>query len=1059
MSNDFNQKPATSNSKLHPTDRGAISWMAHNHVAANLIMIFCIVGGLLSFKWITQEVMPDIERNIVRVSVSYPGASPEEVEQGLILAIEESVRGLDGVDEVSATAGEGSGRVEVKLLEGQDLLKLADDIESEIGRISTFPEDADDPEVSVLSHRRNVVDLVLYGRTSEATLHELGEMARDQLLTDPDITQVELEGVRPLEISIEISQENLRRYNLTLDEIAARLRDAAVDLPGGGIKTSTGEILMRVKERRDYGRQFARIPIIMAPDGTQVLLEEIATIDDSYEETDSYATFNNEPTVFLDVFRIGSQTPIQVANAVRKQVDALNEDFPEGVRIEIRRDRSEMYRQRAGLLLQNGAIGIVLILLILGVFLELRLAFWVMMGIPISFLGSLLFFPVLNISINMMTLFAFIIAVGIVVDDAVIVGENIYHYYQEGETLLDAAVKGAREIVTPVTFSILTNIAAFMPLFFVPGPTGKMFRMIPLVVCTAFIISLVESIFVLPAHLAHHTPPHRGSVRTWIHRRQQGFSRWFTNWVRDRFSPFLDWALSRRYFVVALALALLAFFFFYARSGRMGFSQFPRVESDFSRATVELPFGSPIEKTEAVLERLYSGAEKVLEESGHPELVTGIYTRVGRGGTHNGFMLVYLADPEIRNEIMSTGEFTSRWRETVGSVSGVQTINFASNFGGPGFGSAITVELSHRNIPILERASAELAEELSNYSILKDIDDGFRPGKEQLDFTLKPEGEVLGLTAQNVARQIRNSFYGSRVLRQQRGRNELTVTVRMPDEERVSEYNIQEMMIRTPSGIFVPLRDVVEITRGRAFTTIKRRDGRRVVQVTADMNNRSRAGEIENALRQDELPALLSRYPGLQYSFEGRAAEQRQSMGSLRIGFVLAMIIIFTMLAIPFKSYTQPFIVMTSIPFGIIGAVIGHMIMGYSLSVVSMFGIVALSGVVVNDSLILIDFANRRVRERGMSIHDAVLNAASQRFRPILLTTVTTFGGLAPMMFERAVQARFMVPMAISLGYGILFATVITLVLVPCLYMVIEDVGRFHGSLISGLRKLRGAGE
>ena len=1059
MSNDFNQKPATSNSKLHPTDRGAISWMAHNHVAANLIMIFCIVGGLLSFKWITQEVMPDIERNIVRVSVSYPGASPEEVEQGLILAIEESVRGLDGVDEVSATAGEGSGRVEVKLLEGQDLLKLADDIESEIGRISTFPEDADDPEVSVLSHRRNVVDLVLYGRTSEATLHELGEMARDQLLTDPDITQVELEGVRPLEISIEISQENLRRYNLTLDEIAARLRDAAVDLPGGGIKTSTGEILMRVKERRDYGRQFARIPIIMAPDGTQVLLEEIATIDDSYEETDSYATFNNEPTVFLDVFRIGSQTPIQVANAVRKQVDALNEDFPEGVRIEIRRDRSEMYRQRAGLLLQNGAIGIVLILLILGVFLELRLAFWVMMGIPISFLGSLLFFPVLNISINMMTLFAFIIAVGIVVDDAVIVGENIYHYYQEGETLLDAAVKGAREIVTPVTFSILTNIAAFMPLFFVPGPTGKMFRMIPLVVCTAFIISLVESIFVLPAHLAHHTPPHRGSVRTWIHRKQQGFSRWFTNWVRDRFSPFLDWALSRRYFVVALALALLAFFFFYARSGRMGFSQFPRVESDFSRATVELPFGSPIEKTEAVLERLYSGAEKVLEESGHPELVTGIYTRVGRGGTHNGFMLVYLADPEIRNEIMSTGEFTSRWRETVGSVSGVQTINFASNFGGPGFGSAITVELSHRNIPILERASAELAEELSNYSILKDIDDGFRPGKEQLDFTLKPEGEALGLTAQNVARQIRNSFYGSRVLRQQRGRNELTVTVRMPDEERVSEYNIQEMMIRTPSGIFVPLRDVVEITRGRAFTTIKRRDGRRVVQVTADMNNRSRAGEIENALRQDELPALLSRYPGLQYSFEGRAAEQRQSMGSLRIGFVLAMIIIFTMLAIPFKSYTQPFIVMTSIPFGIIGAVIGHMIMGYSLSVVSMFGIVGLSGVVVNDSLILIDFANRRVRERGMSIHDAVLNAASQRFRPILLTTVTTFGGLAPMMFERAVQARFMVPMAISLGYGILFATVITLVLVPCLYMVIEDVGRFHGSLISGLRKLRGAGE
>jgi len=1052
--------PQSSIRDSQSTARGAIGWMAHNHVAANLIMIFAIVGGLLSFNWITQEVFPALELDVVRVHVSYPGASPEEVEQGLILAIEEAVQGLDGVDEVSSTAREGGGTVEITLLEGQDLLKLADDIKSEIDLIDTFPEEAEEPEVSVVSHRRNVVDLVLFGQTTEATLHELGEQARDQLLTDPDITVVELEGVRPLEISIEVSQENLRRYKLTLDEIASRLRSAAVDLPGGGIKTSTGEILIRVKERRDFGRQFARIPIITAPDGTHVFLEEIATVDDSYEETDSYARFNNQPTVFLDVYRIGNQTPIEVADAVRKQMSILNEELPEGIQVEILRDRSEMYRQRANLLLTNGALGIVLVLIILGIFLELRLALWVMMGIPISFLGALLFFPVLNISINMMTLFAFIIAAGIVVDDAVVVGENIYHYYQQGEGLLDAAVIGAREIVTPVTFSILTNIAAFMPLFFVPGPTGKIFKMIPLVVCTAFIISLAESIFVLPAHLGHHTPPKRGRARAWIHGRQQAFSRWFTHWVRDRFTPFLDWALARRYFVVSLALALLVFFLFYALSGRMGFSQFPRIESDFSRVSVELPFGSPIEKTEAVMEKLYAGARKVIEDSGHPELSTGIYTRVGRGGAHNGFMVVYLADPDVREKIMSTAEFTRKWRETVGPVMGVKTINFASDFGGPGFGSAIRVELSHRNIPVLEQASAELAENLSSYVLLKDIDDGFRPGKEQLDFSLKPEGEALGLTAQSVAKQIRNAFYGTRVLRQQRGRNELTVTVRFPDEERVSEYNVQEMMVRTPSGAFVPLRDVVEIKRGRAFTTINRRDGRRVVQVTADMENRGRAGEIENALKAEELPKLLGRYPGLQYSFEGRAAEQRESLASLKIGFVLAMIIIFTMLAIPFKSYTQPFIVMASIPFGIIGAILGHMIMGYDLSTVSLFGIVALSGVVVNDSLILIDFANRRRRERGMSIHDSVLDAASQRFRPILLTTATTFGGLAPMMFEGAVQARFLIPMAISLGYGILFATVITLVLVPCLYMVVEDAGRFHGAVISGFGKItRGKGE
>ena len=1055
---DFNSKPGTRNPEPHQIAHGAIWWMANNPVAANLIMVVCLVGGLLMLGKITQEVFPSTERDIVRIRASYPGASPEEIEQGLILVIEEAVRGLDGVHEVSSNADEGHGTVNVELLEGQDLQKLANDIESEVSRIGTFPEDADEPEVRILSRRRNVIDLVLYGQTSAAALHELGELARDQLLTDPDITQVELDGVRPLEISIEISQENLRRYNLTLDEVATRLRGAAVDLPGGGIKTASGEILLRMKERRDYGRQFARIPVISAPDGTQVLLEDIAVVNDSYEESDSYATFDGKPAVFLDIFRIGDQTPIRVADAVFRQLDILRTTLPEGIGISILRDRAELYRQRAELLIRNGILGILLVLVILGIFLELRLAFWVMMGIPISFLGALLFFPALGISINMITLFAFIMAVGIVVDDAVIVGENVYHYYQEGYILLDAAILGAREIATPVTFSILTNIAAFMPLYFIPGVMGKVFKMIPLVVCTAFLISLFESLFILPAHLANRKERQLGRYRGWLSARQQAFSGWFTRWVRDRFGPFLDAALSRRYLVVALAMAVLVFFLAYAASGRMGLGLFPKVESDFARASVSLPFGSPVEKTELAAKRMREGALKVVEESGHPELVTGIYTRVGRGGSHNLFMIVYLADPEVRDEIMGTREFTRQWREATGKIPGVESIRFASDFGGPGHGSAITVELSHRDTRVLERASAELAAELENYSLIKDIDDGFQPGKEQLDFTLTPLGKAQGLTANTVARQIRSSFYGSRVLRQQRGRNEMTVTARLPEAERESLYNLEEMMIKSPTGGFVLLRDAVNIERGRAFTTINRRGGRRVVQVTADINDRSRSGEIEDALKKTELPKLLGRYPGLQYSFEGRAADTRESMSSLKIGFTIAMILIFAMLAIPFKSYIQPLIVMSSIPFGIIGAVIGHMIMGYSLSVVSMFGIVALSGVVVNDSLILIDFANKRIRDRGMSVHDAVLDAAIQRFRPILLTTATTFGGLTPMMFERAIQARFMVPMAISLGYGILFATVITLVLVPCLYMVVEDLGNLHGDVMRGWGKLTGTG-
>jgi len=1030
--------------------------MAHNPVAANLIMIVCLVGGLLMLGKITQEVFPSTEANVVRVRVSYPGASPEEVEQGLILVIEEAVRGLDGVKDVSSTASEGGGSVSVELLKDQDLQKLADDVKSEIDRVATFPVDAEEPEVSIVSRRRNVIDLILFGETEASTLHELGEIVRDQLLSDSDITQVELEGVRPLEISIEISQENLRRYNLTLNDVADRLRSASVDLPGGGIKTSGGEILLRIKERRDYGQQFARIPVITAPDGTRVLLEDIASIDDSYEESDSYATFDGKPAVFLDVYRIGSQTPIDVADAVYKQLDIIKDTLPEGIGITVLRNRADLFGQRADLLLKNGILGIVLVLIILGIFLEIRLAFWVMMGIPISFLGSLLFFPALGISINMMTMFAFIMAVGIVVDDAVIVGENIYYFYQEGDDLLTAAVRGARDIAVPVTFSILTNVVAFMPLFFIPGVMGRIFRMIPLVVCTAFLISLFESLFILPAHLGHRRERKLGRYRGWLSNRQQAFSGWFTRWVRNRFGPFLDAALSRRYLVVSLAVAVLIFFLAYAASGRMGMGLFPKVESDFARASATLPYGTPVEKTEVVAQKMFEGALKVVEKTGRPELVTGIYTRVGRGGSHNLFMTVYLAEPGIRDDIMSTREFTRRWREQTGVVPGVENINFRSDFGGPGHGSAITVELSHRDTAILEKASAQLASDLSNYSLIKDIDDGYQRGKEQLDFTLRPEGKALGLNAQDVARQIRSAFFGSRVLRQQRGRNELTVTVRLPLEERVSEYNIQEMVVRTPSGTFVPLRDVVDLKRDRAFTTISRRNGKRVVQVTADVNDRSRAGEIESALTEEELPKLISVYPGLQYSFEGRAADTRESMQSLKIGFIMAMILIFTLLAVPFKSYIQPLIVMTSIPFGIIGAVLGHMIMGYSLSVVSMFGIVALSGVVVNDSLILIDFANRRIRERGMSVHDAVLDAAIQRFRPILLTTATTFGGLAPMMFERALQARFMIPMAISLGYGIVFATVITLVLVPSLYMILDD---FHTGLKtfgSGWRKVTG---
>ncbi|MCD4824202.1 MAG: efflux RND transporter permease subunit [Phycisphaerae bacterium] len=1027
--------------------------MVGHSVAANLLMLMCLVGGYLCLRNIKQEFLPSFTLDKVTVTVAYPGASPEEIERGIILAIEEAVRGLDDVDEITSVANEGSGTVTVDLLVGADVQKVAQDIQSEIDRITTFPDDAEEPQVRTISIRRGVLTVVLYGDAGDTVLHELAERMRDQFLQDPDITKVDLSGIPPLEIKIEISQENLRRYGLTLSEVAARLRKASVDVPGGGLKTQGGEILVRVKERRDYGSQFARLPILTTADGSEVLLGQIATVDDGFEESDRYAKYNGKPAVMLDVYRVGDQTPVQVADAIRRQLKQFDSSLPAGIHTSIEKDRSDVYRQRVELLLKNGAMGLVLVLVILGLFLEARLAFWVMLGIPVSFLGSFLVLPAMDVTINMVSLFAYIIALGIVVDDAIVVGENIYHYRQKGMGAIEAAIKGTREVAMPVTFSILTNLVAFMPIYFIPGIMGKFFQMIPVVVCTVFLVSLGECLLVLPSHLGHQKDRQRRGISAWLHHRQQAFSRGFMNWVNNRYGPFLEFSLRHRYLTVALALSLLAAMSSYALSGRMGFELFPKVESDFAEAKVVLPYGSPVGRTEAILRKLRQGVEQVLDECGHEELVKAVIMDVGyssagggpaagagRGGSHVGQVRVTLADPDVRAKIMSTGEFTNRWRKAVGKITGVESLKFSADSGGPGGrGRPVTVELSHRDVGVLERAGEELAAVLRTYPRAKDVDDGFQPGKQQLDYTIKPEGKSLGLTADDVSRQVRSAFYGTQVLRQQRGRNEIKIMVRLPEANRTSEQTIHDLMIRTPAGSYVPLREIATAKRGRAYMSINRRNGRRVIDVSADVTPQSKAGEILGSLKKTVLPELLASHPGLRYSFEGRQADIRQSMDSLKISFVMALLAIYVLLAIPFRSYSQPLIVMASIPFGVIGAFLGHLLMGYNLSVMSMFGIVALSGVVVNDSLIMIDFANRRIREAGLSHHDAICSAAVQRFRPILLTTLTTFGGLVPMIFETSRQARFLIPMALSLGYGILFATFITLVLVPSLYLAIED--------------------
>ncbi|MDG5468842.1 efflux RND transporter permease subunit [Deltaproteobacteria bacterium IMCC39524] len=1021
--------------------RGPLAWMVYNRVTPNLLMIALIMGGFFVSGQIKKEVFPEFELDRVTVSVAYPGASPEEVEQGIVLVVEEAVRGLEGIKELTSRAGEGSGSVSIELLADINQQKVYQDIKQEVDRIRSFPDDAEEPQVSLVARRREVLNIQLYGNTTEAALRETAEQVRDRLLQDPKITQIDLSGARDLEIHVDVPQEKLRAYKLTLDDIARTIDAASTDIPGGAVETDGGDILLRVTDRRDWANEFARIPIISASDGTVVRLEDIATVREAFEDSNRFATYNGQRSIGLDVYRVGDQTPVGVSRAVRNAMTEIEADITEGIDWDINRDRSEIYEQRLNLLLKNAGIGLCLVLLLLGLFLEFKLAFWVTMGIPISFLGGLLFLPALGVSINIVSMFAFIVALGIVVDDAIVAGENIYEYRQRGHGMIKAAILGARTVAIPITFAILTNIVAFMPLYFVPGVMGKIWKAIPVVVITVFAISLVEALFILPAHLAHTRSTPASKLTARLHEWQQNFSAKVSHFIDSRYRPLLKLSIRWRGLTVAIAMAVLMIILSYVMSGRIGMILMPRVESDRAVVTAVLPAGSTLSAAEMVQKRLVNGIERVAAENGGDKLLQGVYAEVNESEVG---VTAYLTPPKVRP--LNTGTVTNLWREEVGPIIGLESLRYESDRGGPGGGAALTVELSHRDTDVLDRASATLAERLAEFPNVKDIDDGFTPGKEQLDFRISPRGESLGLTSRDIARQVRNAFSGTTALRQQRGRNEVTVRVRLPESERSSEFNIENLMMKTPAGTFVPLFEVAEVSRGRAYTTINRREARRTVSVSAGVEPISETGQILATLNSQILPELAQDFPGLTYGYQGRQARMKESTGGLANGFIMAMIAIYFLLAIPFRSYSQPMVVMLAIPFGVVGAVLGHLIMGYSLSLMSMMGIVALSGVVVNDSLVLIDYANRQ-RLEGASAFTAVCDAGARRFRPIILTTLTTFGGLAPMIFETSRQARFLIPMALSLGFGILFATVITLLLVPSLYLLVDDVLQWYNRI------------
>ncbi|MGM0418350.1 MAG: efflux RND transporter permease subunit [Thermodesulfobacteriota bacterium] len=1021
--------------------KGPLAWMAGNSVAANLLMFLLLVGGLIMGLNTKQEVFPEFSTDTVIVSVSYPGASPEEVEKGIILPVEEAVEGLEGIDEIRSTASEGRGTVRIEALDSTDIIKLWQETETEVDRITSFPDDAEDPEVSIAERKRGTVDLILAGDENDFILRDTAEQVKDKLLNSPDITQVELSGARDREIHIEVPKDNLRKYNLTIDDISAKIRSFSTEVGAGNIEAEGGDILVRIKELKETAEEYAKIPVIVTGTGSKVLLGDIASVSEGFEESRISAGFNGKNALLIDVYRIGDQTPGEVADAVKKVMKDINKELPGDLELNILRDRSDIFLQRAQLLLKNAFIGLGLVFILLAVFLEIRLAFWVSLGIPISFLGSFLIFPFTDFSINMITMFAFIVTLGIVVDDAIVVGENIYFNRRRGLSFAKASLLGVKEVAMPVTFSVITNIVAFMPMYFIPGIMGKIFKFIPVVVASVFFISLIESLLIIPAHLGHQKEGFKKGLLYLIADYQNRFSTKFERFIEKVYGPFLKFCIKYRYCIIGISTAVLLVTAGYVKSGRMGMSLFPSVESDYAYASAVLPVGSPDSKAKEVEKILLNSAEKVISENGNQELSQGVFSLINENEVS---IRVYLTAADKRP--VSTTFFSQKWREYTGNITGLETLNFESDRGGPGSGKGVTVRLSHPDKDILEKAGEELADQLSLYDGVTDIDDGSASGKKQIDIKILPAGERMGLAPAETGRQIRNALHGKEAVSFLRQRDEISVVVKLPPEERDFESTLEDLVLNAPGGEIL-LRDAAQMTYSKAFTSISREEGKRVVSVTANIFPKEKTENLLTSLRTENLPELMEKYPSLSYSFQGRQAEIKDSVSSLISGLLFALLVIYALLAVPFKSYFQPVIIMLCIPFGLVGAVVGHLIMGYSLSVMSLFGIVALSGVVVNGSLVLIDLTNRKTR-LGETITRAIQEAAKQRFRPIMLTTLTTFCGLMPMILETSRQARFLIPMAISLGFGILFATCITLIMVPCFYLMTEDIKAFF-ALIS----------
>ncbi|MBW2229851.1 MAG: efflux RND transporter permease subunit [Deltaproteobacteria bacterium] len=1048
---------------------GAIAWFARNHVAANLLMVVLIVGGVATMPTLTQELIPEISLDLVSVSTLYPGASPQEIEASITNRMEEQLQGLQGVKHIHSTSAEGASAVTVELLAGEDVRARLDDIRAAVDAIDTLPDEAEEPTVKQIEISTLVLNVAVAGTADEWALKRITQQVRDEIVALPGITEADLELARPYEISIEVSESALHRFGLTFDDVVHAVQRSSLDLPGGSLKTKSGEILLRAKGQAYQARDFEQIALVSRSDGTRLAVGDVARVVDGFEESDQSATFDGDPAMMVQVYRVGAQKALQISATVRAYVDEASARMPDGVHVTVWHDSSEVLGDRLDTMVRNARGGFILVVLVLALFLRLRLALWVSLGIPISFLGAVLLMPVMGISINFISLLGFIVVLGIVVDDAIVVGENVHtHQAQSGKKLL-GAIRGTQTIVVPVTFGVLTTMAAFAPLLFLPGPMGRITRILPMIVIACLFFSLVESMFVLPAHLGRGRKPldHQPTTAVSLGWRnfQDRIARGLAYVIGDLYRPTLERAIEWRYLTVAVAVAVFSISAGLVGAGWLKFVFQENVEADFIVADVTMAQGTPADMTAAAVEQMQRALEEIRREidaaagpGDQPSIFPHVMTTIGqqpfadgrggfggrRGRSTSNVGEVQVEVLGFRQRDVEVSDIAQRWRIRVGDIPGAVKLDFKSqlmDIGGP-----IEVELSGHDLRRLQLAAGEVRRLLATYPGLYDISDSFRGGKQELEYQILPSAESLGLTLADLARQLRQGFYGAEVQTIQRGRDEVKVMVRYPAEQRRSLADVEQMRIRSADGSQVPFSRVARASLGTGYATIRHVDRRRVVSVTAEVDlAAANANEIVRQLKRGRLDEAIAPYPGVRYSFEGEQAEQREFLRAQLIGMGASLLVIYVLLAVPLGSYLQPLIIMSAIPFGFVGGAWGHLLLGYNLTMYSVIGLVALAGIVVNDSLVLVDYVNKLI-EKGMALEEAIVEAGQARFRAILLTSLTTFVGLSPLMLETSMQARFMIPMAISIAFGVLLSSSVILFLVPVSYRVLEDVKHLFGA-------------